>query len=547
MVSRIRRLWHNEQGLEGAAGLLVVTMLLSNILGFLRDLILANSLPLAVLDTYYAAFRIPDFLFNLFILGAISSAFIPVFLDIKTQKGEGKAWRLAHNLMHTAVLILIVLGGVLFLFMPSLLPIFVPGFMGDKLAQTVVLARVLLLSPFFFAVSYILGGVLNAHKRFFAYSLAPLIYNVAIIIGGFLTPRFGVQGVVWSVVVGAILHALIQVPTLKQLGYRYHFILNPFDKDLRRVVRLMIPRSISLGMTQLVLIFFTRIGSLLPSGTVSIFTLTNNVQTTPTAIFAASIGTAVFPLLGAATSEKDSERYKTLLTHSLKGVLFYMIPSATLLWVLRAHIIRLYLALNHQTWADTIRAIDTFQWFILALPAQAFILVMIRAFYARHDTRRPMVISVATGVISVVLALFFVRMYQDVPALSLAFACGVVLEAVVLLLVFLRAHRGLLDLSRLGESVFISALLGVCAALAARLVLSVVSEGRFTTSAGLGTAHVVPLFLALLVAGLSGVIVYVVLAYCLERGELAWLWPKQAARTVILPDSEAVASDEGLA
>ncbi len=547
MVSRIKRLWHNEQGLEGAAGLLVITMLLSNALGFLRDLILANSLPLPILDTYYAAFRIPDFLFNLFILGAISSAFIPVFLDIKTKDGESAGWHLAHNLVHTALFVLLILGAVLVIFMPQILPLFVPGFAGDKFVQTVALARVLLLSPFFFAISYILGGVLNAHKKFFAYSLAPLVYNLAIIVGGFLTPRFGVQGVVWAVVVGAIAHALIQVPALASLGYRYRFVFAPSDPNLRRVLRLMIPRSISLGMSQIVLIFFTRIGSLLPVGTVSIFALTNNVQTTPTAVFAASIGTAVFPLLGAATSEKDPERYRTLLTHSLKGVLFYMIPSATLLWVLRAHVIRLYLALNHQTWEDTIRAIHTFQWFILALPAQALILVLIRAFYARHDTRRPMVVSMLAGALSVVLALVFVRIYHDVPALSLAFACGVIVEAIVLLGVFLYTHRGLLNIGALIESAAVSSLFGICAALVARLALSVVSEGRFTTTAGLGTAHVVPLFMALFAAALFGIGVYILLAYSFGRNELTWLFPKQAVKTIVLPDSEAVANDEGLA
>ncbi len=546
MVSRIKELWRNEQGLQSAAALLVITMFLSNVLGFLRDLILANSIPLDTLDTYYAAFRIPDLLFNLFILGAISSAFIPVFLDVKVQKDEEASWRLAHNLVHTALFALAILGLVLFFAMPYILPIFIPGFPESKLLATIPLARVLLLSPFFFAVSYIVGGVLNAHKKFFAYALAPLVYNLSIIVGGFLTPYYGVYGVAWAVIIGALGHALVQLPTLWSLGYRYQFVLDLKDKELRRVIRLMIPRSFSLGMTQLVLVFFTRIGSLLPSGSVSIFTLTNNVQTTPVAIFAASIATAVFPLLGEAHSEKNDDRFRTLLTKSLQGMLFYMIPTMILLWVFRAHIIRLYLALNHQTWADTIRAIQTFSWFILALVAQGFNLVMIRAFYGRQDTRRPMYISIFAGVLSVGLAWVLARWYSDVPSLSLAFAIGVNVEAVLLLVVFILNHKKLIDFPSLFNTLFITILFSLAAGLSSRLALSVISEGAFTPLVGLGTERIVAVVLDLFAAGLIGVLVYVFLSLITHRDEFYWIIPKKAAQTVPLPEGEEIATDEGL-
>lgn len=547
MVSQIKRLWHNQQDLQGAAGLLVVTMLISNILGFLRDLILANTIPLTTLDIYYAAFRLPDFLFNLFILGAISSAFIPVFLDVKTKEGDAEAWRLAHNLIHVSLLILGVLGILLFFGMPFLLPYFVPGFDTAKLEATIPLARILLLSPIFFAFSYVLGGVLNAHKKFFAYALAPLIYNVAIIIGGLISPVFGVTGVAWAVVAGALLHALVQLPAVLALRYRYVPVLDLRDPALRRVLKLMIPRSVSLGMTQLVLLLFTRIASLLPAGSVSIYTLTNNFQTTPVAIFAASIGTAVFPMLGMATSEKQDDRYRTLLTESLRGMFFYMIPSMALLWVLRAHIIRLYLALNHQTWADTIRAIDTFSWFIVALAAQGFNLLMIRAFYARQDTRRPMVIAIIGGIVAVGSAWYFARVMGDVPALSLGFAVGVIVESLLLFVTFLQVHRRLIDLSNLLETITLATLLALISGLLARIVLSTVSEGFLLPTEGLGTNQIIPLFLALLSGASIGVISYLGLGWLFRRHELRWLWPRRAATHLPLPDTENIAGDEGLA
>ncbi len=558
MVSRIKQLWHREQDLQSAASLLVVTMLLSNVLGFLRDLILANTVPLAVLDTYYTAFRVPDFLFNLFILGAISSAFIPVFLDLKTSTDSSTAWHLTNNLITSALILLAGLGVGLYWLMPQMISVFVPGFhhaapiaiasgkLVGSIDLTTSLARVMLLSPLFFAVSYIMGGVLNANKKFFAYALAPLVYNVSIIIGGLLTPIWGIYGVTWAVVIGAFLHASVQIPTVRKLGYRYSFVFQPKDAGIRRVVRLMVPRSISLGMSQLILLVFTSIGSRLPSGAISIYTLTNNFQTTPVAVFAASIATAVFPMLGKASSEGNTEQYRQLLTESLKGMFFFMIPSTAILFVVRAHIIRLYLALNHQTWGDTIRAIDTFTWFILALAVQGFSIIMIRAFYALQDTRRPMFVAILGGLVSVGAAVFFTRLRPDVPSLSLGFSFGAILEAVVLAVVFRYAYPGLMSFKSVGETIATTALLAIVSALAARITLSVVSDGAFLPVAGLGTSRIVPLAIALVAAGVVGLGSYLGMARLLKRSELTWLWPKRAARSVLLPDSEALAGGEGL-
>jgi putative peptidoglycan lipid II flippase len=547
MVSVLKRLWNNEQGIQGAAALLVITMFCSNILGFLRDLVLANTLPLDVLDTYYAAFRLPDFLFNLFILGAISSAFIPIFIDLKTNKGPDEAWRLAHNLIHTALLILILVSTIIFIAMPVLLPHFLPGFTSLKIDATVPIARILLLSPFFFAVSYVLGGALNANKKFFAYSLAPLVYNVSIIAGGFLVPFFGVRGVAWMVVLGALLHVLVQIPSLWKIGYKYSFIINPTDPSLRKVVRLMVPRAISLSMTQFILLFFTRMASLFPSGAISIFTLTNNFQTTPVAIFAASIGTAVFPMLGSAASKKDDEQYKNVLTQSLKGMLFFMIPSMILLWVLRAHIIRLYLALNHQTWDDTIRAIDTFGWFIVALASQGINIIIIRAYYAKQNTRLPMIVSIFGAACTVSFGWYFTYRIGDVSALSLSFALGVTIEAILLTVLFLNKYPKLIDISSVRETIGIALCLSGIAGLLARLMLSIVSEGILLPIEGLGTDRVVPLFLALATAGMVGVGVYTGLAYLLRRSELLWLWPRHAVKSLPLRDSESIATEESIA
>ncbi len=546
MLRRLKHLWSRGHEVEGAATLLMVTILLSNVLGLLRDVILANTSSLTTLDTYYAAFKIPDFLFNLFILGAISVAFIPVYLEVKTKEGEEAAWQLSHNLLHVALVVLVVVSGILWLFMPQLLPHFVPGFSAEKLSQTIPLARILLLSPFFFGVSYILGAILNANKKFFSYALAPLAYNLAIIVGGFFAPYWGMRGVAWAVVVGALLHALIQLPTLLSLGYRYRFVLNLNDKHLRRIIRLMIPQSLSLGMPQIMLLVFTGLASLLPAGAISIYTLTDHVQTTPTAIFAAAISTAIFPLLGQARSEGNKDKFQTLLTNSLKGMFFFMIPSMALLWVFRAHIIRLFLALNHQTWADTIRAIDTFSWFIVALAAQGFVVIIIRAFYAHQDTRRPMFGAVLACVSAILFARLLLPLIPDVPALSLALALSAMLQAVFLLVLYLCNYPGELALLPVAKTIGVAAIFSLISALLARLAIGIISEGAFINLQGLGTARVVPLFIALVGGSLVGALSYILLAYLSGREELIWVWPKRATGSLLMPQSEEIAKPEGL-
>lgn len=546
MVSKLKQLWSSEQGLQGAAVLLMVTMLLSNILGFLRDALLANVLPFSVLDTYYAAFRLPDLLFNLFILGAISSAFIPVFTDIKTKQGEAASWRVANNLLNTALVVLIAAGIVLYILMPKIMPLFVPDFPADKIAATIPLARILLISPLFFALSYIASGILNVYNRFFSYSIAPLVYNLSIVVGGILSRHFGITAVAVAVVVGAFLHLLAQVPALVIVRYRYRPVLDWRDKSLGRIIRLMVPRSISLGMGQLVLVAFTRIGSGLPSGSITIYNLTNNFQTTPTAIFAASIATSIFPTLVASSTRDDQGRFRTVLTESIRGMLFFTVPSMVLLWVVRAHTIRLYLALNGKTWTETIRAIDTFQWFILSLAAQGLSIMLMRAYYARQETRQPLLIAIASGVIAIAAAYGLTALYPDVPSLSLAFTVSSVVEALIFWIAFRLRWPELIDVPAVFRTGGITIAMSIAAGLLARLTLSIVSDGLFIPPVGLGTEHVIPLFIALVAASVVGVTSYLGLAYAFERDELRWLFPKRAARQIVLPDSEGLAKPEGL-
>jgi len=197
MIQRLRNLISGTNTVTAAASILVATTLVSNVLGMLRDRFFAQKVPTDLLDTYFAAFRIPDFIFNLLILGTVSAAFIPLFLA-EREKSEQRAWQMANRTITLTIGVLILLAIVLWILMPVLTPLLVPDFSAEKQQLTLQLTRILLIQPIFFGLSYLFSGILNAMKRFFVYALAPLVYTAAIIVSTLLfADQFGVYALVW--------------------------------------------------------------------------------------------------------------------------------------------------------------------------------------------------------------------------------------------------------------------------------------------------------------------------------------------------------------
>ena len=237
----------------GAALVISIAGILSRLLGLFRDRVLASQFGAGdTLDIYYAAFRIPDLVYSLLVVGALSAAFIPVFTGLVAKKDEEAAWKLSSGILTLGVIVLAVASLLLAIFAPYVMRIITPGFSEDKMAEIVVFTRIMFLSPLFLGISAVFGGMLVSFKKFLVYSLAPIMYNIGIIIGAvFFVNIFGPIGLAYGVVLGAFLHMLIQYPAVKLSGFNYVIRLKKavFDKNVQRVVRLMIPRS--MGMAEL--------------------------------------------------------------------------------------------------------------------------------------------------------------------------------------------------------------------------------------------------------------------------------------------------------
>jgi putative peptidoglycan lipid II flippase len=513
-MKRLFNFFSKENTIRSASILLILTLAISNVLGLVRDRFLTKNISTSDLDVYYAAFRVPDLIFNFLILGAISSAFIPIFSDFLAQDKKSEGFRVTNMLINIGLVFMIVFGVILYLFMPHVMPLVVPKFDATRMSQSVEYARLLMITPIFFSVSYILGGVLNSFKRFFAFALAPLLYNISIIFGAvFLAPKFGVLGVIYCVIAGSMLHLLIQlIPALK-LGYRYKLIISFTEEPIKRIIRLMIPRTISMGSAQIMLIAYTAIASALAAGSISAFNLANNIQTMPVVVLGTSFATAVFPTLAAKISANKSKDFSSYLNKTIRVIGYLLIPSTVIFILLRAQIIRLILGSGKFGWDDTKTTALTLGFLSLSILAQGLIPLLCKAFYALKNTRTPMYISIVTVLISILLA-FPLAKSHSVAGLALAFSIGSYVNLLILFYYLRKKYKGVLNRDLIFsylKTLAGSLVMGFAAWLSMHIVANYVDMSRFF---GILIQTGVTCLVALLV--------FLTMSYILGQEEIKW-------------------------
>jgi putative peptidoglycan lipid II flippase len=427
-----RKLWFKiNNSVTGGAFLIAFFSFLSKLFGLLRERMIAHNFGAGELsDIYYASFRLPDLIFNTLVLGALTSAFIPVFQKawLKDKK-DGLV--LANSVLNFFLLFIGVLVVIAFIFTPQIMPYLTPGFNQGQLGQASALTRVMLLAIIFFVASNVIGGILNSWKKFFSFSLAASFYNIGIIVGiVFFYPKVGLVGLAWGVFLGAVMHLLVQLPEVVKNGWRYSFNFR-FDKNLRRVLKLMLPRTLGLAAGQVNLVAITMIASTLSVGSVAVFNLANNLQSLPISLFAVSLAVAVFPTFTQAVSQNDQQLFAVNFSISLRRILFLLIPISILIVILRAQIVRVILGTGAFDWENTYYTAQTLGFFALSIFAQGLIPLLARSFYAYEDTKTPMMISIFSITINVLLS-WFLSKSMGVMGLALAFSISSILNMFLL-------------------------------------------------------------------------------------------------------------------
>lgn len=443
----MRRIWRwSERPIEtlgGAAFIIALAGVVSRVLGFLRDRLLASSFGAGdILDAYYAAFRLPDLVYGLLVLGALSAAFIPVFTELIAHGEREKAWRLVQGALQWLV---IVLGGAALLgvvFAGQIAMWIAPGFSPEKQTLVASLTRIMLLSPIFLAVSAVIGGVLVSFKQFLAYSFAPVFYNLGIIFGiSVLYPFFGTTGLALGVVFGSLLHVLIQLPAFHRAGYRLNFLSRTetlTDPALRKVIRLMIPRSLAMAVNQISLVIVTVFSSTLISGSLAAFTLAINIQSVPLGLFGIAFSLASFPVLATLAAKREEEEFFSVFAKTVRRILYFVFPLSLFLIIFRAEIVRIVLGTGAFNWEDTILTFTVLGWLSASLFAQSLIPLFVRTFFALQDTKTPLLAALFSEAVHLSLIPFLLPQYA-VAGIAIAFSVGAITN-VGILYFFLRRH-----------------------------------------------------------------------------------------------------------
>ncbi len=438
-----------------AALLLGLTYFVNNILGLLREVIIANKFGATrASDIFFASFRIPDLIFQLLILGTLSAAFIPVFTEYLSQKKEKQAHYVASSVLNFFLLISLFAAVGLFFLIPKLLPYFLPGFFRypngadfDIYKTTINTSRLLLISPIFFCISGVFGGILNSYKRFFTYSLAPIFYNISIIFGAlFFTSFFKVPvyGLALGVILGAFLHMAIQIPEIIKVKFRWRKALDFSKGEIGRIVKLALPRALTVGVGQINIFVDTIIASFFIGG-ISVLTYANNIQTLPSVVFGISVATATFPYLSEAISAKKMGDFYQAFSWGVRRILFFLIPATIGIMVLRAQIVRLIFGFGAFDWESTIWTIRVLALFVISLAAQGLIPLVVRAFYALQDTRTPLYIGFWTMLVNIIFTILLpFKLKMGIAGVALAFSIASFFN-LTLLLFCLNQKIGVLD------------------------------------------------------------------------------------------------------
>lgn len=446
MKTFFSRLWNGEtNGLTAAAIIVGGASLTSRVIGVLRDRVLASSFGAGdTLDVYYAAFRLPDFIYTLIILGALSAGFIPVFAEYLETRSREEAWALAERVLSVSGATMLIVCAALVIFASDLVPLAVPGFSGDKLDATIRLTRIMALSPFFLGLSAVMGGVLQATRRFLAFALAPVFYNLGIIFGALiLAPAIGIEGLAWGVVLGAFLHLITQASVALRLGLRKIPAPSLRTEGVRKILYLMAPRTAGLAVSQINMVILLSLASALPIGSIAVFNLANNLQSFPIGIFAISFAVAAFPNLSRSAGAGRDDEFRQTFSSAARKIAFLIIPSTFIFFLLRAQIVRLALGAGAFDWNDTIRTADVLGIFTLSMLFQSLVPLLARAFYAIQDTWTPLIAGITSEIFNLVLAIIL-RGPLGIVGLAVAFSAAALLNFLLLwwLLYFKKGSLG---------------------------------------------------------------------------------------------------------
>jgi len=506
-----------QQSILSASLVLGIAFAVSAILGFLRSRFLyAEFFKCCAdqLDVYNAAFRLPDLIFKLLVTGALSASFIPVFSSY-LHKDETKAYQIASSVINILSIIFIVASVIVLIFTRPLTQIIAAGFTPQQLDLMVDLTRILLIAQVFFLISNFLTAILQVNQIFIIPALSPIVYNLCIIISIFvLAPIFGIYGVVYGAVIGAFFHLAIQIPAIKNNGFKYSFNINYRLSGVKEVFRLMIPRSLALGLGEIentVTLFFA---SSLPIGSISLLNLALQLMYLPSRIFGTTVGQASLPILSKNIAKNELNNFRQTVNSILLQSLFIALPVTVLVLIQRVPIVRLLFGSQNFPWSATLTTARILAFLTPAIICQAVIQILIRSFYALHNTKTPFKISFASLITNITVSFILINFTNlGVIGLAISSTATNIIQMLGLFYFFIKVVDGFdwtQTLRKLNKMLLASLLMGLSSWLSL----------KFLDLFVLDTTRTVALTIVFSASSLVGIIIYIFVSDLLDIDEI---------------------------
>ncbi|HBD02094.1 TPA: murein biosynthesis integral membrane protein MurJ [Candidatus Collierbacteria bacterium] len=497
-----------------AATIIMGATLASALLGLIRTRLLISyfySEP-AVVDVFWAAFRLPDMVFQVIIVGALSSAFIPVFSRFIGDKDAAN--HLANSMINLTMGVMSILSLGIIIFAAPLSRLIAGGFTPSQLDLMVNLTRIMAIAQLFFGFSSFLTGIIQSHQRFLIPALSPILYNFGIILGIlFLGKPLGIYGPAFGVVIGAILHLLAQLPLAHQLGFRYRPTLDHKNPAVSEMSRLMLPRMLTLSLTQIEATMIITFSTWLSSGTVTLISLAQQLANLPVRLIGIPIGQASLPFFAKVTHGNNLKDLASMVNNTILEMLYLALPASVIILILRVPLVRLAYGADSFPWSETVLTGKLVAILAISIAARSLTHVLVRVFYAMHDTRTPLIINTISTVTNVSLSYYFLFVLKSsVLGMAAAISIASLIETIVLVLIlYSLAQFALVHiLFPLGKILFASAL----TALALWAPLRILDQMIFDTT------RTIPLIMLTLSVTLIGTAVYLTLSYLFNIREL---------------------------
>jgi putative peptidoglycan lipid II flippase len=430
-----------QTNILSAAIIIMATIIFSQILGLVRQRLLVSIFGASnLLGIYLYGIQLPDALFQVVIAGALYSAFIPVFSDFLAKSDEKEAHVFASTLLVLCLILFTIISLILFIFAPFFLQIFNLGGKSTPAEMTLManIMRLVIFGQLLFIVGSFFSAILQSYNRFLIPGFAAAMYNLGIIIGiVWLSPTMGIYAPTLGIVIGAGLFMLLQVPFVKKVGFAFVPTFSFFTPGILRVLHLMWPRTISIGIFQVGALLMVALISFIPNPGRNrvIFDYAQTLAFAPVALFGQAIAQAAFPVL---SREKDRlVEFKATFFSSFMQLLYLVLPVSVLFFVLRIPVVRLIYGVYEFDWQATVLTGKVLAVFAISIFAQALLYLVSRAFYALHDTKTPLIVSAIATVGMLLIGIVCILTLQ-LGITSLAFAYTVAsIGQIVVLLVFL--------------------------------------------------------------------------------------------------------------